>query len=74
MNHMIREGINEYPGDNATSEQFFVALRSMLIMKKKVLREILLCLIESLEVVVRSSVYYIQEVRIKFVKKIIFFY
>jgi len=35
MNQMIHEGINEYPGNNATNEQFLGSVRSMFIMKKK---------------------------------------
>ncbi|CAF1301960.1 unnamed protein product [Rotaria sp. Silwood1] len=43
MNQMIYNGITEYPGDNATVEQFFATVP------------------KTVEVVVRSSVFYIQE-------------
>ncbi|CAF4560351.1 unnamed protein product, partial [Rotaria magnacalcarata] len=43
MHQMIFNGINEYPGDNATAAQFFATVP------------------RTLEVTVRSSVFYIQE-------------
>jgi hypothetical protein len=35
MNHLIHEGITEYPGDNATNEEFFSTVPSMFNMKMK---------------------------------------
>ena len=65
MNHMIRENINEFPGDHATNEEF---LRDMKSKRREINieRHRYLCLfsfVETLEVIVRTSVYHIQEVR-----------
>jgi hypothetical protein len=38
MNLMIHNGIKEYPGDNATTEQFFAIVPRMFLKKKKDLK------------------------------------
>lgn len=61
MNQMIHDGINQFQGDNATVEQFLATMPSM-FNKSKYFKSNLSFVLETLENLVRSSVFYIQEV------------
>ena len=61
MNQMIQKGIHEYPGDNATITQLYATIPSMF--RIKFMNNIFFFFKETLQIVVRSSVFYIQEVR-----------
>lgn len=63
MHQMVDQGIQQFPGDDATAEQYLTTMPSMSFPSLSIfIITRLAFLLETLELLVRSSVFYMQEV------------
>ena len=63
MHQMVDQGIQRFPGDDATAEQYLTTMPSIFFLSLSIsIITRLSFLLETLELLVRSSVFYMQEV------------